>query len=217
MWSRASAPERPDAVHRRAIHARHTAPSRAAAHKHLKCAAAWAPPDFWPVLRHGLKRAVGPRSGGPRARLPRDAARATVRPSGNRAANEECDNARLCATRPTVLRHGAGPADGARRCGQPRVLRGRGAQDWYHRDAHFADWALSSPPTCGQKTRRSDSSARVRARRRVRAVSTLGKPGAQMQRRSPQHKPIARAALHLQALVSHARAAPLSPSWRSTP
>ena len=121
----------------------------------------------------------------------RDEARTTVRPSGNRAATGQRDKARLSTTRgpgPTAPKHREGPADGARRCGQPRVLRGRGAQDWYHRDAHFADWALSSPPTCGQKTRRSDSSARVRARRRVRAVSRPGKPGAQMQRRSPQHK-----------------------------
>ena len=94
-------------------------------------------------------------------------------PSSNRAARQSAplDDPRARTDGPKTQ---GGPADGARRCGQPRVLRGRGAQDWYHRDAHFADGALSSPPTCGQNTV-GRPSARVRARPRARGFFCTGK------------------------------------------
>ena len=120
----------------------------------------------------------------------RDEARATVRPSGRPSSNGQRDKARLSTTRgpgPTAPKHREGPADGARRCGQPRVLRGRGAQIGITVMRTLQIGLFPHHPRAG-KTRR-DFVARVSAADAcVKRFPTLGKPGAQMQRRSPQHK-----------------------------
>ena len=118
----------------------------------------------------------------------RPAARRSARPfnpAATRAARQNAPLERPKSTAPGV-RAGARPHRGGSRAapGPPRARRHEKSQPVPdHCDA--VDWALSLRPTCRQKARRSDPSARIRARRRVRAVSLLGKPGAQTQRRSP--------------------------------